>query len=129
MRSIFQNWKNDPQYSRQLLQETVILDVTEDLVIEMQSLGVDRVTLAMRLGKSKAFVSQILGGSRNMTLRTLADFCWALGLKPKITYERAAREQFFAYSVPGPHPVGVRELASQGKFTGQLEMPLIRLAA
>ena len=89
MRSIFQNWKNDPEYARGLLQETVILNVTEDLVLEMRQLGVDRVTLASRLGKSKAFVSQLLSGSRNMTLRTLADICWALKLNPIVSFRHA----------------------------------------
>ena len=44
-----------------------------------------RQQLADRLGKSKGFVSQLLNGERNMTLRTLADLAHALDYRLRVT--------------------------------------------
>lgn len=66
-------------YERLLAQERLILDATEAIVGLLDEGGVTRQELAKRLGKSKSFVSQLLSGERNMTLRTLADLGHALG--------------------------------------------------
>ena len=44
--------------------------------------------IADRLKKSKAFVSQLLNGSRNMTLRSLADIAHCVGYRVTLTLER-----------------------------------------
>lgn len=67
-----------PEERRLLEQERLILDATELICEAMESAGVSRSDLAKKLGKSKGYVSQLLGGSRNMTLRTLADILTAL---------------------------------------------------
>jgi len=89
MRSLFEKWKNDPDYTRGLLQETLILNVTEDLLLEMRTRGIERAQLAERLDKSKGHVSQLFSGERNMTLRTIANICWALDLEPTFKFEPA----------------------------------------
>jgi transcriptional regulator with XRE-family HTH domain len=68
-----------PDYERLVAQETLILDATEAIVGLLEEAGVSRQELARRLGKSKGFVSQLLSGERNMTLRTLADLGHVLG--------------------------------------------------
>lgn len=70
--------------SRELRQEQLILDVTEQIFESMKRQGVTQRELADRLSKSKSYVSQLLNGSRNMTLRTLSDVCLALGVQPAI---------------------------------------------
>lgn len=52
--------------------------------------GVTKAQLAQRLGKGKSFVTQILGGDRNMTLRTVADVADALGYQVKASAVRVA---------------------------------------
>jgi transcriptional regulator with XRE-family HTH domain len=55
----------------------------------MDRQGVSKAELARRVGKSRAYVTQSLGGDRNMTLGTLASFADALNadavvdLKPR----------------------------------------------
>lgn len=66
-------------YDQLLEQETLIADAAELICQVMEDKGINRQDLAARLGKSKGFVSQILTGERNMTLRTLADVLFALG--------------------------------------------------
>lgn len=64
--------------------ERLVFNVTEDILIAMEDAGITQHKLANILGKSKSFVSQILNGRRNMTLRTLSNICFALDLKPTI---------------------------------------------
>ena len=63
-------------------QERLITEVTEAIWKAMEETGVNKTDLANRMGASKGYISQVLSGSRNMTLRTLTDICFALDLKP-----------------------------------------------
>ena len=69
-------------YDRLLCQERLILDVTELLVGALEDGGVTQAELARRLDRTPGFVSQVLGGGRNLTLRTIADVAAALSLRP-----------------------------------------------
>lgn len=72
-------------YDRLLRQERLILDVTEALAGALEDSGATRAELARRLGRTPGFVSQVLGGSRNLTLRTIADIATALSLEPSFS--------------------------------------------
>lgn len=69
---------------RLLRQEELILEVTEVLVEALEREGVKRTELASRLKKTRGFVSQLLAGGRNLTLRTLSDVAGALGYQVKL---------------------------------------------
>jgi transcriptional regulator with XRE-family HTH domain len=88
MSNFFEEWVNESEeHQRLVAEESLILDVTEKIHEQMEALGVSRAQLAERMGKSKAYVSQLLSGSRNMTLRSLADISFALGLEnPKVVF-------------------------------------------
>lgn len=73
---------------RLLRQEELILDITEALSKALEEEGVTKTELAKRLGKTKGFVSQILAGGRNLTLRTIADVADALGRSVHIQCEK-----------------------------------------
>ncbi len=60
-------------------QEQLLFDATELVSRAMEDEGVSRSELARRIGKSKAYVTQVLRGQNNMTLRTLSDLADALG--------------------------------------------------
>ena len=63
-------------------QEELILDVTERLTQALDDAGVTKTELAKRLGKSPGYVSQVFGGGRSLTLRTISDIATALSLRP-----------------------------------------------
>jgi transcriptional regulator with XRE-family HTH domain len=75
------NDMSDPEFRRLLAQEEFILEVTEVLCGLVEQEKISRKKLAERLGKSKGFVSQLLNGGRNLTLRTVADILHVLGYK------------------------------------------------
>jgi transcriptional regulator with XRE-family HTH domain len=72
-------------YDRLVAQETLILDATELIVELLERHSISRQELARKLGKSKGFVTQLLSGERNMTLRTLADLGYVLGQRIELT--------------------------------------------
>jgi transcriptional regulator with XRE-family HTH domain len=71
--------KTDEDDRRLLAQETLLLEAQEMVVELMQTAHMNRGQLARALGKSNGFVTQLLSGERNMTLRTLADLAGATG--------------------------------------------------
>lgn len=64
--------------------EDLIYNVTEDLLVLLEDNDLSKKDLARKLGKSQAYVSQTLSGARNMTLGTLSDICYVLGVTPSI---------------------------------------------
>jgi transcriptional regulator with XRE-family HTH domain len=79
-------------YERLVAQEALILDATETIVGLLEEQGISRRELATRLGKSKGFVSQLLSGERNMTLRTLADLGYVLGYRFSLSLRNVAEQ-------------------------------------
>jgi len=76
---------NDPEFRRFLAQEELILEVTETICDILEKEKISRKELADRLGKSKGFISQLLNGGRNLTLRTVADILHVLGYRASLT--------------------------------------------
>ena len=85
-RSTYERLTSDPERRRKIEEEGFIIETTEDIIGLMEEKGVSRVELAERLGTSRAFISQVLNGSRNMTLRTLFRISRALGHDSQIAF-------------------------------------------
>jgi len=77
-------------------EETLIADAAELICQLLERDGISRQDLATRLGKTKGFVSQLLTGERNMTLRTLASVLFVLGHR----FELAAKPLSAARTYP-----------------------------
>lgn len=93
--------------NRRLLRtEELILEVTEALVAAMAKQKLTRGQLAARLGKSPAFVTQILNGGRNLTLRTIAEVADAL--RSEVRFDVVPREARGASPSRAPHSQVVR---------------------
>jgi DNA-binding Xre family transcriptional regulator len=80
-KTLMDRYLEDPEFAKLVAQEDLIMEVTERLCELLEKEKVSKKELADRLGKSKGFVSQLLNGGRNLTLRTLADILHALGYK------------------------------------------------
>src|SRR5258708_22341628 len=75
---------DNPQARRAFEEEVLIGDVTDTLSSILGSAGVSQRELARRLDVTEGRVSQILSGSGNLTLRSLATVGWALGLRSEL---------------------------------------------
>jgi len=76
--------ERERDYERLVEQESLILEATEMISELIEESGENRKGLAEKLGRTKGFVTQILSGDRNMTLRTLSDFAFALEHRVKM---------------------------------------------
>jgi len=72
------NLKYDSEEMKFYLEEKVILDITELIAELMEKRNIKKTTLAEKLQKSKGYITQLLDGRANMTLRTVANVLWAL---------------------------------------------------
>jgi transcriptional regulator with XRE-family HTH domain len=75
----------DEEGRRLLEQERLILEVTESIANVMEEHGISRTELAKRLGKTPAFVTKLLRGDNNFTLRTLSDVFFAMDYGARLT--------------------------------------------
>ena len=73
-----------PEARRRYEEERLILWTTEAVWKAMDDQGLTRAELAERLGTSRANVTQLLSGTRNMTLRSLAALAHACRLRADV---------------------------------------------
>lgn len=83
--------RRGPEFDRLLRQEELILDVTESFTKALRDAEMTQAELARAMGRSPGFVSQLLAGSRNFTLRTVADVACALSLRPSFLMTRDSK--------------------------------------
>ncbi len=92
--TILDEYLKDDEFRRLFAQEDLILEVTETLCELLENEKISRKELADLLGKSKGFVSQLLNGGRNLTLRTVADILHVLGYRASLTpFKEAGQRQ------------------------------------
>src|SRR5437867_6731681 len=78
-KTLVEQYVEDPEHMRVFQQERAIYEVTELLESAMRELGISRAQLARRLGRSRGWVTQLLDGEANKTIRTIADVFAVLG--------------------------------------------------
>jgi transcriptional regulator with XRE-family HTH domain len=66
-------------------QERLLLEAALLIRHILKEKGISKADLAKRIGKSKAYVTQLLDGSVNMTLRTISDVLNALGYSLRLS--------------------------------------------
>lgn len=59
--------------------EAAILEFNEKIVTHMEANSISRAELSRRLGVSKAFVTKMLNGNPNLTIKTMMSVADALG--------------------------------------------------
>ena len=82
------DWLSTEERRVAFAEEALIVDVAEQIWAAMASAKITKSEIAERLHKSKAFISQMLNGSRNMTLRSLADIAHCIGYRVSLSLER-----------------------------------------
>ena len=78
-RTMVEEFTSTPEGMSAYQQERLILEVTGLISGLMKERGVSKAQLAARLGRSKAYVTQLLDGRTNMTLRIISDVLCSLG--------------------------------------------------
>ena len=74
----------DPEFRRLLSIEALVAEASELIAKLMTEQNVSKADLARRLKKSRAWVTQLLSGKANMTVRTLAEVVYTLDAEVKL---------------------------------------------
>jgi len=75
----------DPEFRRLFAIESLAGSASNIIAELMEQQGVNKAELAKRLKKSRSWITQLLSGKANMTIRTLAEVAHALGGEVEIT--------------------------------------------
>jgi transcriptional regulator with XRE-family HTH domain len=84
MRTQHEVLMEDPEFRRLLAIEALVAESSEVIARLMADQNVSKADLARRLNKSRAWVTQLLSGKANMTVRTLAEVVYALDAAVKL---------------------------------------------
>jgi transcriptional regulator with XRE-family HTH domain len=74
----------DPEFRKLLAVESLVAEAAEVIANLMAQQSLSKADLARRLNKSRAWVTQLLSGKTNMTVRTLAEVVHSLGAEVKL---------------------------------------------
>src|SRR5687767_14347290 len=85
MKTVVEEYVASPEHMRLFQQERAIYEVTELLEALLLESGISRAQFAKRLGKTKGWVTQLLDGDANKTIRTVADACAVLGREFRVS--------------------------------------------
>lgn len=75
----------DPEFRRLLSIESLVAEAAELIARLMAEQNVSKAELARRLNKSRSWVTQLLSGKANMTIRTLAEVAHVLEAEVKLS--------------------------------------------
>ena len=79
-----------PEFRRLLAIESLVAEASETIARLMAEQNVSKADLARKLNKSRAWVTQLLSGRANMTVRTLAEVVYALDAKVRLDAQSTA---------------------------------------
>jgi len=91
--SFYEEEMKDPEFATLMAEESLILEITEKIIELMQKEKITKANLAKRLKKSKGYITQLLDGSRNFTIKTIADIFHVLGYSLKIEEDKYKNQQ------------------------------------
>ncbi len=86
-KALFDEARRHPDYRY----EGTILDFTEALFDAMDRQGISRAELARRLGTSQAYVTRVLRGNANFTLKTMSKLALALEMELEVGLRPATK--------------------------------------
>jgi transcriptional regulator with XRE-family HTH domain len=80
----FDKFISDPKRRQIYERESLAFNAAELISDLMEEQAVSKSELAGKVGVTKSHITQLLGGSRNMTMHSLADLAFALGCKVEL---------------------------------------------
>src|SRR5437016_3435832 len=87
MRTQHEILMENPDYRRLYAVEGLVTDAADLVARLMEQQGITKAELSRKLGKSRAWVTQLLSGKANMTIRTFAEVTHSLGAQVRLTAE------------------------------------------
>lgn len=105
---------SDPANRLAFEEEYAVIDASERLLKAVEAGNVTRSRLADLLQTSRANVTQLLNGRRNLTLRTIARIAYFLGFRIRIIFQPLNRPKLEEIPLPELVPIRVVDLSLLG---------------
>lgn len=70
----YDKFKDSPAF----ITEGILLELNEKIVAKMEELNITRAELAKRLGVTRPFITKLLNGNHNLTVKTMVSIAQAL---------------------------------------------------
>ena len=86
----FQNEIEQIQTEPEYIVFNLQMDLIEGVQKAMDDQGLNRNQLAKKLGVNRAWITRVFQLKENLCLTTIAKMCLALGLMPKMVFEKGA---------------------------------------
>jgi len=86
--TLYDEYMEDEEFARIMAQEELIMDVTEGFSKMLEEEKLTRSGLADTMRKTRGYISQILNGRRNITLRSLAEIAYHLGYHVNVRFNK-----------------------------------------
>lgn len=114
----------DAAERRQYEQERLILWATERLAEMMSEKALSKADLARALGTSRAYVTNLLSGRTNLTLRTLADVAAVMGFRIELSHCPLRSGEYINVSARPYRPTVMKlsNVAETGSGAAELEL-------
>jgi transcriptional regulator with XRE-family HTH domain len=87
-KTLYDEYLKDNEFVRIMAEEDLIMDVTENFCRILEEEKLSRANLAEKMGKTRGYISQLLNGNRNITLRVLSDIAFYLGYSAKLVLRK-----------------------------------------
>lgn len=101
-KGLIDSYKDDVEFQI----EEFILEFTEKIAAKMEASNINRTELAGRLGVSKAFITKLLNGNPNLTIKTMMSIASALNCDLNLDlYPKGYRIKNFYVSKPMPKDI------------------------
>jgi transcriptional regulator with XRE-family HTH domain len=85
------------KYHPQFILEGILIDITEQIVSLMEEKKMSRIKLAEKLKCSPAYITKLLRGDQNLTVKKLVEIALALGTE--LTISLNGKKEYREYPV------------------------------
>ena len=94
MKTQYETKLDNPEFRKLFAIEGLAMEAAELLSSLMEEREISKASLARRMGRSRAWITQLLSGKTNMTVKTLAEIAYALDaeLELRVAGRSASRQ-------------------------------------
>jgi transcriptional regulator with XRE-family HTH domain len=116
---LLEKYENDPEY----IAEGLLIDITEQIVDLVERAQLNRTQLAQKLNCSNAYVTKLLNGSENLTVKKLVQIAQALDCSIDLAFipSRYELRRYFTYA---PKRLVVEAFQEEVKLPDTYETPV-----
>jgi antitoxin component HigA of HigAB toxin-antitoxin module len=130
LKNAFGSWIEESSKSTTYWKAAIKLRLANKIGEKMAEHGMNRAGLASEVGHSRSYITQVLGGSKNLTIDSMVTFADAFGLVPRIEFVHPEEfwceacyfnAEFTGIELPGDLTFDFADFGPSWVFAGETE--------